>query len=79
MCFPLGFLGKIEHYVVSAIKQVIPEPVQEWWHENWRSVKQAEVRAHGDDDISDRVEMAGWGVQEAQERNKKEASEPPPR
>lgn len=28
----------------------------------------------GNDNISDKVEMAGWGVEEAQERNKEEAS-----
>lgn len=67
--------GKIEHYVVSTVKQFIPESVRQKWHEYWRSIKSKEVETLGNDNISDGVEMAGWGVEEAQERNKEEASE----
>ncbi|KHN96959.1 peptide alpha-N-acetyltransferase [Metarhizium album ARSEF 1941] len=67
-------IGKLEHYVVGAVKQFIPESVRQKWHEYWRSIKSKEVETMGNGNISDRVEMAGWGVEEAQERNKEEAS-----
>lgn len=67
-------IGKVEHYVVSGIKQFIPEAVRQKWHEYWRSLKNAEVNTLGDDNITDKVEMASWGVKEAQEYHKEEAS-----
>ncbi|KID87186.1 peptide alpha-N-acetyltransferase [Metarhizium guizhouense ARSEF 977] len=67
-------IGKIEHYVVSTVKRFIPESVRQKWHEYWQSIKSKEVETMGNDNISDKVEMAGWGVEEAQERNKEEAS-----
>lgn len=67
-------IGRVEHQVVSSIKAVIPEWVQERWRGSWQSVKEAETKALGDDDISDKVEMVGWGVEKASERNKEEAS-----
>lgn len=67
-------LGAIEHQVVSAIKGFIPETVQQKWHDYWQSIKKAETHVLGDDDISDTVEMAGWGVEKASERNKTDAS-----
>lgn len=82
--FPLCFLlvrivgtdtiGKVEHYVVSSVSQFIPETVRQKWHEYWRSVKSAEIETLGHDAISDKVEMAGWGVEEAQKHHKEEAS-----
>ncbi|PHH85224.1 hypothetical protein CDD83_736 [Cordyceps sp. RAO-2017] len=67
-------IGKIEHYVVSAIKRIVPESVRNSWHEYWSSVRKAETQQLGNGDIGDKVEMAGWGVKEAQERNEEEAS-----
>lgn len=82
--FPLCFLlvrvvgtdtiGKVEHYVVSSVSQFIPETVRQKWHQYWHSVKSAEVETLGHDAISDKVEMAGWGVEEAQKHHKEEAS-----
>jgi hypothetical protein len=66
--------GKIEHYVVSTVKQFIPESWREKGYEYWQSIKGKEVEALGNDNISDGVEMASWGIEEAQERNKEEAS-----
>lgn len=40
-------------------------------------MKQAEREITGSDEISEHVEMAGWGVEEATEANKKEASKYP--
>lgn len=67
-------IGKVEHYVVSSVSQFIPETVRQKWHEYWRSVKSAEIETLGHDAISDKVEMAGWGVEEAQKHHKEEAS-----
>ena len=67
-------IGKIEHYVVSTVSSMVPESVRHATREYWHSIKNVETEKLGDDGISEKVEMAGWGVQEAQERNKEEAS-----
>ncbi len=68
-------IGEWEHIIISNIKRLIPESVKSTWHE-WRvSVKQAEREMTGKEAVTEHVEMAGWGVEEAQERNKKDASE----
>lgn len=67
-------LGEWEHKIVSSIKAIIPNSVKQTWRD-WRSsMKQAERDMTGSDDISEHVEMAGWGVEEAEEANKKDAS-----
>ncbi|PNP44086.1 hypothetical protein TGAMA5MH_04371 [Trichoderma gamsii] len=64
-------IGQFEHYVVT---KVIPESVRTAWNE-WRQSFKKEEKSHlGSNNISDRVEMAGWGVEQAQERNREEAS-----
>lgn len=55
---------------MSSVKAMIPDSVRETWHEYWQSFKKAEVQALGDDDISDKMEMATWSVEKAQERNR---------
>ncbi|ODA80304.1 hypothetical protein RJ55_03262 [Drechmeria coniospora] len=67
-------IGKIEQRVVSSVSSVVPESVREKLHEYWRSIKGVETQTLGDDYISETVEMAGWGLEEAQERNQEEAS-----
>lgn len=74
-----GDPGQFEHYVVT---KVIPESVRTTWNE-WRQSLKNEEKSHlGNNNISENVEMTGWGVEQAQERNKEEASElnqnPPP-
>ena len=60
---------------MSNVKKVIPEPVKQFWHE-WRaSLKQAEREITGGEQINEHVEMAGWGVEEANAKNKRDASE----
>ncbi|KAL7780999.1 hypothetical protein V8C43DRAFT_247483 [Trichoderma afarasin] len=67
-------IGQVEHYVVSAVSKFIPESVRTRWNE-WRESLKSEEKQHlGSNDISDKVEMAGWGVEKAQQRNKEEAS-----
>jgi hypothetical protein len=38
-------------------------------------MKKATREVTGDDTINDGVEMAGWGVEEAEKNNKRDASE----
>lgn len=64
--------------VVSNIKRFIPESVKQTWHE-WRaSMKKEEHAIAGNNEVSDHVEMAGWGVEEADKANKTDASTYPP-
>ncbi|KAF9882077.1 peptide alpha-n-acetyltransferase nat2 [Colletotrichum karsti] len=67
-------IGELEHWLMSNIKKVIPESVKTWWHDYRAAFKKAETEQFGNDDMSDTVEMAGWGVEEAQARNRAEAS-----
>ncbi|KAM0200248.1 hypothetical protein ACHAPQ_005547 [Fusarium lateritium] len=67
-------IGEVEHHVMSSVKQMIPDSVRETWHTYWKSFRKAEAKALGDDDISDKMEMATWGVEKAQERNRANAS-----
>ncbi|KAG6002936.1 hypothetical protein E4U21_002501 [Claviceps maximensis] len=67
-------IGKVEHYVVSSVSQFIPEIVRQKWHEYWHSIKSTEIKTLGNDNFSDKAEMAGWGVEEAQQHHKEEAS-----
>ncbi|KAF4631937.1 hypothetical protein G7Y89_g6195 [Cudoniella acicularis] len=67
-------IGEWEHLLVSNIKRLIPESVKQTWHD-WRSsMKQAEREVTVGGQINDKVEMAGWGVEEADARNKMNAS-----
>ncbi|TVY47105.1 putative N-terminal acetyltransferase [Lachnellula occidentalis] len=67
-------IGEWEHIIVSNVKKMIPDSVKETWHE-WRaSMKKAEQENFGNEEISDAVEMAGWGVEEAEQKNKMDAS-----
>ncbi|KAJ0278665.1 hypothetical protein COL940_007131 [Colletotrichum noveboracense] len=66
--------GQLEHWVTSHIKQIIPESVKTWWQEYRAALTKAETQQLGSNDVSEAVEMAGWGVEEAQERNRAEAS-----
>ncbi|KAH6712806.1 hypothetical protein BKA61DRAFT_61708 [Leptodontidium sp. MPI-SDFR-AT-0119] len=67
-------IGRWEEILITNVKKLIPDSVENFWHE-WRaSMKKAEQEFTGDDVVSDAVEMAGWGVEEATEKNKKDAS-----
>lgn len=60
--------------IVSHVKAIIPESVKQAWHD-WRSaMKKSEKEITGENTISDGAEMAGWGVEEAEERNNSHAS-----
>ena len=67
-------IGEWEHTVIESVKSVIPESVSTTWHDWRKSLKKAEHDLAGSDDFSEGVEMAGWGVEEAEKQNKAEAS-----
>ncbi|KAK2625416.1 hypothetical protein QTJ16_004728 [Diplocarpon rosae] len=67
-------IGHWEEVVVTNVKKLIPDSIEKFWHE-WRaSMKTAEQEFTGNDAVSEGVEMSGWGVEEATENNKKDAS-----
>ncbi|KAI1806020.1 hypothetical protein F4811DRAFT_512404 [Daldinia bambusicola] len=67
-------IGAIEHWVVSNVSKLIPDSVRTRWREYRQALKEAEKESRGDAEISEKVETAGWGVEEAEERHKAEAS-----
>jgi hypothetical protein len=71
-------IGEWEHIIVSNIKKLIPESVKITWHDWRESMKKAERQVTGSQEVSDHADMAGWGVEEAEQRNKAEASTCPP-
>jgi len=62
-------IAEIEHYVVENVKKIIPQSVQDKWHELRQSRKEAtpEGEAPGQ-------EVVGWGVKEADERKAQEGA-----
>ncbi|ROT34466.1 hypothetical protein SODALDRAFT_129769 [Sodiomyces alkalinus F11] len=67
-------IGAMEHWVVSHTQALIPEAVQNKWRESRAAFKKAEMERLGSDMISEHIEMASWGVEKADERNRAEAS-----
>ncbi|EPE29504.1 hypothetical protein GLAREA_00664 [Glarea lozoyensis ATCC 20868] len=71
---PSGSGRDWEEAIVSNVKKVIPDTVKDKWHEFRSYMKKTEKDVTGDDSINETVEMAGWGVEEAEAKNKKDAS-----
>ncbi|KAI0012552.1 hypothetical protein F4779DRAFT_633351 [Xylariaceae sp. FL0662B] len=67
-------IGELEHFIVSNVKKLIPQSVRDRWHEYRKALKGAEREQLGNEEISEHVEMASWGVEEAEARHKAEAS-----
>lgn len=59
---------------MSSVRSVIPDPVRRQFREWWLALKGIETEHLGDDEITEKMEMAGWGVREAHEQNLEEAS-----
>lgn len=59
---------------MSHVQKVIPDSVKNWWTQYRAALSKAETEQLGNNDISDAVEKATWGVEEAQRANKAEAS-----
>ncbi|KAI1441685.1 hypothetical protein F5Y02DRAFT_289239 [Annulohypoxylon stygium] len=67
-------IGEIEHFVVSNISKIIPQSVRNWWNEYREALKSANKERQDNGETSEHEEAAGWGVEEAEKRNKAEAS-----
>ncbi|KAH8880004.1 hypothetical protein GQ53DRAFT_670788 [Thozetella sp. PMI_491] len=67
-------ISEIEHWVLSHAEKAIPQSVKAFWNNYRQALKDAEKEQLGSNNISEDVEMVGWGVKEAEERNKTEAS-----
>lgn len=67
-------IAAIEDWILSNVKRFVPDSVKEMWHEWHAAAKGAEKEEVGDNHISEDLEKVGWGVEEAQERHKADAS-----
>ncbi|TGJ87052.1 hypothetical protein E0Z10_g1780 [Xylaria hypoxylon] len=64
-------IGELEHWLVSNISKAIPDSLINRWNEYRSALKEArQGQSNGDE----QVEVAGWGVEQAEQRNKSEAS-----
>ncbi|KAI0201904.1 hypothetical protein F4808DRAFT_422729 [Astrocystis sublimbata] len=64
-------IGELEHWIVSHVAHVIPDSVRDKWNEYraaWKESRQSQLGHDG------QAEIAGWGVEEADEMNKSHAS-----
>lgn len=69
-------IGVVEHYIVSTVASVVPQPVRQTIRELWDSAKSKFTTITGDSETPEKAESLGrWGVEEAQERHAEEASE----
>jgi len=66
-------VAKVEHFVVSTITSVVPEPIRVQIRGMWEAAKDWVQEKMGKK-TEQKVEMVGWGVEEAQERHDEEAS-----
>ncbi|KAI1428576.1 hypothetical protein F5Y12DRAFT_710874 [Xylaria sp. FL1777] len=64
-------IGELEHWLVSHLSMIIPESIRNRWNEYRLALKEARQEQPNDDA---QVEVAGWGVEEAEQRHKSEAS-----
>ncbi|KAI1308627.1 hypothetical protein F5Y03DRAFT_93690 [Xylaria venustula] len=64
-------IGELEHWVVSHVSKLIPESVRSRWNEYRLALKEAK-KEESDHDVE--AEVAGWGVEQAEQRYKSEAS-----
>ena len=60
--------------MLSHLKALIPDKIKTTWREWRKEARRKELEMTGDDDFSDTLEMASWGVEEADAANKKDAS-----
>lgn len=67
-------IGEIEHRVVEKAKALIPNSIRERWHEYRKALTGVKGEDLGSDTVSEPVKMTDWGVEEASQRYKAEAS-----
>ncbi|KAK3370318.1 hypothetical protein B0H63DRAFT_314433 [Podospora didyma] len=65
-------IAQAEHVVVSNVEKAIPERVKAFWREYKQALKEARAESGGE--LAEAIEMAGYGVKEAEERNEQGAS-----
>jgi meiotically up-regulated gene 157 (Mug157) protein len=66
-------IAKVEHFIVSTIASVIPESVRLTVRGYWEAFKNRGKKELGEHE-QEKVDMVGWGVEEAQERYEEKAS-----
>lgn len=66
-------IARAEEWLVSRLEKAVPQGVKERWHDYKQALKDRSKETVGEE-VTNGVEMAGWGVKEAEERNKTEAS-----
>jgi hypothetical protein len=70
--------GEWEHAIVSNVSQFIPDSIKQAWHD-WRAAmkaaQQGEKTGQETTEGEDAAATTGWGVEQAEQRNKTEASE----
>ncbi|GAW19766.1 hypothetical protein ANO14919_092560 [Xylariales sp. No.14919] len=64
-------IGELEHMIVSQVSNVIPDSIRDRWNEYRSELKKARQEQSNDDEQD---EVVGWGVEQADQRNKTEAS-----
>ncbi|KAI0421338.1 hypothetical protein F5X98DRAFT_329374 [Xylaria grammica] len=64
-------IGELEHMIVSQVSNVIPDSIRDRWNEYRSALKKARQEQSNDDE---QAEVVGWGVEQADQRNKTEAS-----
>ena len=70
----MGTIAKVEHFIVSTIASVIPESVRITVRGYWEAFKNRGKKELGEHE-QEKVDMVGWGVEEAQERYEEKASQ----
>jgi len=66
-------VAKVEQVVISVFTSIIPEPIRVKAKEYWNAFKGKSEEEIGEG-ATEKVEMVGWGVDQAQERHDEEAS-----
>lgn len=70
----MPIIGQWEDFVVSNVKALIPDSLEQTWRDWRKAMRRKELEITGDDDFSETLEMATWGVEEATTANKRDAS-----
>ncbi|KAI0854901.1 hypothetical protein F4860DRAFT_497978 [Xylaria cubensis] len=64
-------IGEFEHWVLSNVGKVVPDSLRDRWNEYRAALKEGRQE---EPDNDEQLQVAGWGVAEAEQRNKTEAS-----
>jgi len=67
-------IAEAEHYIVSHVQKLIPARAKEFWRGYRSAVEEAEGRDIRNTKTGGDGDPTGWGVKEAEERNRTDAS-----